>query len=233
MKHKYQHGVTLIEVLIVMVILSLLVTLVSFSYIGQQRASRDDKRRADIISLAHELDRYYEKNGNYPLSCNHTDPSISSCSYIESNYTYGTAPPRISSSSTLSNIKAVLPGISESFGDPLASAGDLPLNQHLTSQPNFIKRQSYLFFSLDASNASTTAKVAINKSGSTTLTCVAGPNQNDYRGVSRGTRPHPYVLGYYSETDKKWIFVHGPKLDTVNDLRWNNDNKTECAPTIL
>ena len=70
MKHKQESGFTLVEVLIVMITLAIIVSLIAFTYTLQQRQSRDDKRRADIMALQHELDNYYEKYGNYPISCN-------------------------------------------------------------------------------------------------------------------------------------------------------------------
>lgn len=235
MKRKQYAGFTIVEILIVIAILALLATIISFSYSAQQRESRDEKRRADMIALEHELEQYYDKNGNYPLSCDHGNTSSTSCSSVTSAYTssYGAAPPTIGKDSTVANIRVILPGLRESFGDPLGDNAP-PVNQHASGGGGHnIDRRSYLFFSLDMSNTSTTARLSTDASGGSSLNCEASPYQYDYRGTYKGNRSHPYVLGYYSEVERKWIFIHGPKLDIMNDLRWNYDNKAGCTPTTL
>jgi len=59
---------TLIEVLIVISIIGVLTTIVVVSYRGVQKKSRDDRRVADLSTIASALDQYYENNANkYPL----------------------------------------------------------------------------------------------------------------------------------------------------------------------
>ena len=232
-KHKPYRGFTLVEVLIVIVVLALLATIIMISYNRQQQDSRDQKRRTDLAALRHELDNYYEKNGNYPLSCEHSVPAGSSCSSVTAGYTsaFGsTIPPTIGSGSDIAAIRAVLPGLKESFGDPLKKT-DNPINQHVTSGSNYIKTSSYLLVSVDALNGGATSYLATNANASTYITCSYSPIQNDHQGVNRGNRPHPYILGYFSEVDKKWVFYQGPKLSSTNDLQWNYNSKPECDLT--
>lgn len=237
MNHKrHQSGFTIIEILTVIITLALLASIVTFVYVNQQRESRDDKRRNDIAALAHELDRYYEDTGNYPLSCSHTTPASSTCSAMATNYTiaYGSpVPPQIGGSSmSRDQIRSILKGIGNSFGDPRDTT-DNPINQHVTPSVDQIRRTSYLFVSPDALNTSFSVYLALNSSGSSSLTCNVTPTTNDYRGANQGNRPHSYVLGYYSEAESKWVFVSGPKFDSVNNLGWNSSNNPACNLSSL
>lgn len=232
MKHKRDSGLTLVEVLIVVVVIAILASMAVFFYTNQQKQARDEKRKSDIIALQHELDKYFEANGNYPLSCDSYTTGSSSCSQVESSYSYGTPPPRIGKDTSITAIQAVLPGLADNFRDPLAKAGDNPINQH-RSGSNYVKVQSYAFLSPDMSNTSTNLWLDLDTNGNSTLTCDASPYQYDYHGNNMGNRPHPYILGYFSEVENKWIFVHGSKSDELNNLRWNNSNKPACNPSML
>lgn len=237
MNHKrHQLGFTIVEVLIIVVILGLLASMITFIYIGQQKQSRDDKRRSDISALAHALDMYYDEAGNYPLSCSHTTPSSSACSTMASNYTaaYGSpVPPQIGGNSmTRDQIRAVLSGLDTSFGDPRNTTGN-PINYHTTASANTISQVSYLFVSPDALNTNFSVYLALNTSGSSSLTCNVTPTTNDYRGTNQGNRPHSYVIGYYSEVESKWVLVSGPKLGSVNNLGWNSGNNPACNLSTL
>lgn len=235
-RKRHQLGFTIVEVLIVVIIIGLLASMITFIYISQQKQSRDDKRRKDITALAHALDTYYDEAGNYPLSCSHTTPASSSCLTIANNYTtaYGApVPPQIGGNSmTRDQIRAVLSGLDTGFGDPRDTTGN-PLNQHVTASANPIKQSSYVFVSPDALNTNFSVYLALDSNGTSSLTCVVTPTTNDYRGTSQGNRPHSYVLGYYSEVENKWLFISGPKLDSVNNLGWNSANNAACNLTTL
>lgn len=233
MKHKrYRSGFTIVEVLIVCVVLAIVASITIFAYTGQQKLSRDDKRINDIKALAHELDNYYDKNGNYPLSCGHTVPASSTCATMSSNYStaYGSPiPSQIGDNNmTRDQIKAILPGIGNSFGDPFESTA-YPINQHVTISANQIRKTSYAFISPDALNTSFTVYLATNTSGSSSISCNVTPTTNDFFGTNKGNRPHNYIIGYFNESQDKWVFYSGPKLDTVNNLGWNSGGNTACA----
>lgn len=70
-KHTMQtrtRGFTVVELLIVIVIISIIITLAVFSYLSVQGQSRDSQRASNISALSDALEKYYEKNGEYP-SC--------------------------------------------------------------------------------------------------------------------------------------------------------------------
>ncbi len=232
MNHKrYRRGFTVIEVLIGVIIISILTSTIIFVYMRQQQTSRDDKRRADMTVLAHELDKHYEKTGNYPLSCSHTTPGSSTCTAMSSAYSsaYGLpVPPQVGGDSmTPSQIRTALSGIKESFGDPLSDSHG-PLNAHVSPSANPIRRSSYVFVSPDALNTPFSVHLATDDSGSSSVTCNVTPTTNDYHGTNQGNRPHAYVIGYYSEVEEKWLLFGGPKLDSVNDLGWNSGGNSAC-----
>ncbi len=237
MSHKhYRRGVTIVELIIVITVLAILTAAISFAYVKQQQLSRDDKRRADITVLMHELDKYYEDTGNYPLSCSHTAPGSSTCSAMSSAYStaYGSpVPPQIGGNSmTSSQIRATLSGIKESFGDPRNTTPN-PINAHTSPSANPIRWSSYVLVSPDALNAGFSVYLATNDSGSSSITCTVAPTTADYRGTAQGNRPHPYVVGYYSEAENKWLLFSGPKLDSVNNLGWNSGNNPACNLSTL
>jgi len=55
-------GFTLIELLIVIAIIAILATIVSVSYVNAQKKARDNRRRADVNSIASALQVYHADN---------------------------------------------------------------------------------------------------------------------------------------------------------------------------
>ena len=62
------HGFTLMELLVVMVILSVLVALATGTYGTTSRRGRDNRRKNDLRNLATSLEVYYGDKGRYPTS---------------------------------------------------------------------------------------------------------------------------------------------------------------------
>lgn len=65
---KRRLGFTLIELAIVMTVIAILATITTLSYSAVRANSRDSQRETKIQLIANELEKYYEKNGEYP-SC--------------------------------------------------------------------------------------------------------------------------------------------------------------------
>jgi general secretion pathway protein G len=59
-------GFTLIELLVVVVIIGLLTTIATTSYLGAQKTARDNTRKADISALATSIETFYSKNKKFP-----------------------------------------------------------------------------------------------------------------------------------------------------------------------
>ncbi|MFZ5438343.1 MAG: type II secretion system protein [Patescibacteria group bacterium] len=62
-----QHGFTMIELLIVMVILSLLLVVGIGSFVSSQIKSRDSARKTDLQNIVRALELYYNDKGEYPI----------------------------------------------------------------------------------------------------------------------------------------------------------------------
>ena len=61
-------GFTIVEVIVVVIVVGILATLGTFSFIRVQQNVRNDERTSDIMIISDALERYYEKNSVYP-SC--------------------------------------------------------------------------------------------------------------------------------------------------------------------
>jgi len=67
MKHK---GFTIIEVLVVITIIGILAAMVIISYGKIQMDARDTQRSNAVTAITTALERYYDKNGEYPANDN-------------------------------------------------------------------------------------------------------------------------------------------------------------------
>lgn len=61
---------TLIELLVVISIISILLSIVSASFITSQKRARDARRRQDLAKIQTALEQYYTRNGFYPTTNN-------------------------------------------------------------------------------------------------------------------------------------------------------------------
>ncbi len=77
-KHKHK-GFTIVELVVVIVMISILVTVATIAYRTTQRNARDEKRKTDVAMLRGALSEYRADKGEYPLAttCT-TSPSGSS-----------------------------------------------------------------------------------------------------------------------------------------------------------
>jgi len=65
---KKKNGFTLLELMIVIVILGVLATLITGTFITSLKKGRDAKRKADLEQVQRALEFYYEDNLTYPLT---------------------------------------------------------------------------------------------------------------------------------------------------------------------
>lgn len=65
---KNTRGFTLIELMVVLIIITTLLTVITLSYVSVQKDIRDNKRKADVEILIAALEKYYDKYGEYPRS---------------------------------------------------------------------------------------------------------------------------------------------------------------------
>lgn len=199
MKHKRFAGFTLIELLVTVTIIVVIATLAAFGYMTVQRQSIDSKREADILSLQAELEKFFEKNGEYPPAC--PRPSANCTSRF---YTDNTSAPMTYSTSSLADVRAVLPGLANDFGEP-GQTSNQPFSVDTRA-----KAKGYYYLSGAVNNTSSSSSLAVTLS-STLFPCsmriALGPGDTS-----------SYVVGYYSEKQSKWILKSGKngKKLTVN-----------------
>lgn len=226
-KKRSNRGFTIVEIAIVIVIIAVLATMTLLVYNNVQKQTRDTKRTNDATLFMSALDSYYSSTGEYPFSCTYgytTDCSTTSSQYQSSA---GVAPvSTIGSDTTSGALQALLPGVGSSFGDPTQGSAN-PIN---VTAGGPISKHSYFFLSTDLSNLSGSVALATSDSGSSYITCSFGATSNNRGGTLRAGASHYYIVGYFSEVQNKWILDQGPFANSVNDLRWNYDNKPECAP---
>lgn len=65
-KKKIKHGFTLVEVLVAVIIISILTGISTMAYFGLQAQGRDKTRQANASIIAEQLEKYYDKHGEYP-----------------------------------------------------------------------------------------------------------------------------------------------------------------------
>ncbi len=63
---KKKHGFTLVEILVVVIVIVILAVIAGFAYTGYQAQSRNSARSAQAHIIADSLEKYYDKNGEYP-----------------------------------------------------------------------------------------------------------------------------------------------------------------------
>lgn len=212
---RYRKGLTLIEMLVVVVVLAAIASIALSSYINQQKINRDDKRRADIVALAQAMENYFNKTGNYPLTCNFSTGAISSCtaSIVTSSYSQ-TMSPIINGSTTKSQLRNILPELEETFGNPTQKAGN-PINRYVS---NDITMDTYFLLSTDMVATTSTPPVGaigFQLPNGGRFTCAYVPANQTSNGTS-GYRPHRFIVGFYSEVDNAWKFYRN--LDRPNEL---------------
>lgn len=61
-----QHGFTIVELLIVIVVIGILAALVITTFTGIQQRARNTERETDIKALHGQVEAYYAQNGYYP-----------------------------------------------------------------------------------------------------------------------------------------------------------------------
>lgn len=71
---KFQHGFTLIEMLVVIAIISILIGIGVNTFTIAQKKARDVRRKADLRSIQTALELYKQDNGIYPYAMNCVPP---------------------------------------------------------------------------------------------------------------------------------------------------------------
>jgi prepilin-type N-terminal cleavage/methylation domain-containing protein len=64
--NKSTSGFTIVELLVVIAVIGLLTTIALFGFDRYQISTRDTERQSKTVIIAEALEKYYDKNGEYP-----------------------------------------------------------------------------------------------------------------------------------------------------------------------
>lgn len=191
---KSKSGFTLVEILVIIAVIAILATVALVSNNKIQQSARDSKRKADIVTLANELEKYYEKNGEYPRTCT-----------IGTSFCPNT--PDVLYTSSLASTQAILGGLPDDFKDPLYTSGkfiafDLGSND-----------RAYFYFGGIVNTSGGTLTTLETESLSLAHTG-GNPPSISCKYAAKNIPPGKntaYIIGYYSEYDGKFKLYSGGK----------------------
>jgi len=109
---KQNRGFTIVEISVVIVIISILVTLVALGFTRVQAQARDSSRKVDTLTVMHALASYYNENGEYPSVCTGGDNTGCAISSLSSALTpkYISSIPVDPSGRTSQYVRGTFPG---------------------------------------------------------------------------------------------------------------------------
>ena len=235
---KSKSGFTLIEVLVVLVVMAILISMSVFLYNQQQAESRNSRRILDAITLSTELDAYYQRNGNFPVTCGLPTSnmvSLRSCTGSNSASEFYTSssmtnPDLLPADSSIA-LQETLPGISPQLRDPSADSAAPQINNLVGDQ---VSADSYFLLSPDMiySGVGETHTQQFIKPSGGVLTCrynleaASSPMQS---------KPHQYVIGFPNEANGSWSFYVSEKTPDRLATTWqaNTGSDTACEPNPL
>lgn len=79
---KHRNGFSLIEVAIVIIVVAILATISSVGMTTYLRDSRDTERATKISILVEALEKYYDKNGEYPSCASVSNTNLASAAAV-------------------------------------------------------------------------------------------------------------------------------------------------------
>lgn len=113
--HRRSSGFTIIELAVVVAVIGILVSIALFGFQRVQMQARDTKRATDVRTLVEGLERYYVRNGEYPVDkWGSENPSVWASVIDVTN------PDILGENTTLSSLRAMFydTNIPDNFLDP-------------------------------------------------------------------------------------------------------------------
>jgi hypothetical protein len=138
--------------------------------------------------LANELEKFYDKKGEYPKGC--PDTTCPNAMHT-ANTSTATA---ITPSMTLTTLSTILPGIKDGFGDPQSSNKTLPFKNRTVAE----KKYYYFGGTVNYTGATATVSFATHANFPCTI-------QSSLPAGQVGS----YVIGYFDEKAGSWVLEGG------------------------
>lgn len=233
---KSKSGFTIIELLVVLVVVSILLGITAFAYSKQQAESRSERRIIDAYTLMTEMDAYYQKHGNFPVTCDMpgVNPvSLRTCTGSNSASSFYTGngmmvPGLLSVNPSPSALQAVFPSINKSWRDPSSSGSSPQINDWSGSA---FRATSYFLFSADLiyNGVGETGTIQFLKPSGGTLTC---RYNLEAASTPQASLPHQYIIGVPNEMTGSWSFFKSSTTLDRLDTNWgpNSGSDAACTP---
>lgn len=207
------NGFTIVELAVVCVVLVIIGALSALGYSNIQKETRDQQREADIQLLRTALEQYYSKHGGYPGGGN--------TSYSDSVFPNDS----ITSSSTVQDVQQFLPNLPSEFRDPLYAGTD-GKNIFVNSGIDTRYRNAYFYlgewtYVKPNSGIGTGAQANFYNKNGAAQACNYGISLQTNVSAS-------YIIGYYSETKKHFVFYRGE-----HGKQWSWPQNPETQPTCV
>lgn len=187
MHKRYIKGFTIIELLVVIVVISIIMSVGIIAYTKVQAGTRNDERNAQMTILINELEKFYDAKGEYPPGCPDT-----SCPNVM--HTANTSSAALTTTTTLTTLQSILPGTKGDFGDPQSPNRTYPFKNRQLAE------QKYYYF---GGTVNYTA-------GALVLDSVTHANfPCTIRSSLVAGQVGSYVVGYYDEVTGSWVLRGG------------------------
>lgn len=196
-KTRLTQGFTIIELMVTVIVIGVLLTIITFASIKLQEQSRDSEREGDVMAIMAALEKYYDKNGEYP-SNDTLNPTQNPSALPDFNA-----------------VKALMPELSDAElkgpGDYTFYAGCVNSTTCANSSSTWLSNaKEYIYISRfdtqTSTNPSDTNKAWFN------VPATYGNNTGWGCGVTTYYKNPGFVIAWRREQDGVWVFkrsVHG------------------------
>lgn len=195
MHKRFRQGFTIVEVVTAIFIIAVLAVITVLSYNTVQAQARDSKRQSDVTIMLNALERYYDKNGEYPTGCTQgTTTYTPQCEGGPFDVTTNTDV--VTMNMTTANLRTMLPSIPSTFGDPKQVEGAAFGNGRFQSPIGYFYIGELVANGTGSFGTKFTSNyyAAVNCSSGTTIA---------FTTTVSGTRTSA-VIGHYNEVEGKW-----------------------------
>lgn len=189
MHKRLRKGFTIVELVVIIIVISIISSLAMISYSQIQRESRNEQRITHIAILMNELEKFYDRHGEYPPGC--PDTTCTSSMHLTN-----TSSAALTSTTSLTTLQSILPDIRDDFGDPQSTNVTMPFKNRT------IAETKYYYFG-----------GTVNDTGSGTPVVLDSPAHTNFPCTIRSSlitgQTGSYVVGYFDELANNWTLRGG------------------------